>query len=216
MPMHDWTRVNAGIYHDFHNEWTLAIKRSLNNGLLPKDYYALTEQPAGPFVPDVIALQKPVGMNGTLPDTGPGGGVLLAEAPPRVRFHAEVIDADVYARRARQVTIRHVSEHEVIAMIEIVSPGNKDSIYKFRAFVEKSATLIWHGIHLVVIDPFPPTPRDPQGIHKAIGSSSPATTISRCRPTLRSRWRVIGLEMCPKPSSSRQPSAPPSSICLYF
>jgi hypothetical protein len=21
MPMHDWTRVDAGIYHDFHHEW---------------------------------------------------------------------------------------------------------------------------------------------------------------------------------------------------
>ena len=168
MPMHDWTRVNAGIYHAFHDEWNLAIKRSLNSGLLPNDYYALTEKPVGPNVPDVIALQKPVGMNGTLPDTGPGGGVLLAEAPPRVRFRSEVIDSDVYARRAKHVTIRHTSEHEIVAVIEIVSPGNKDGEYKFRSFVEKAAAMIWQGIHLLVIDPFPPTPRDPQGIHKAI------------------------------------------------
>lgn len=167
MPMHDWTRVNAGIFHDFHNEWNSAIKKRLNNGLLPKDYYALTEQPVGPYVPDVIALQKPV-LNGFLPDAGPGGGVLLAEAPPRVRFRDEALELDPYAHKAKQVTIRHTSEHEIVAVIEIVSPGNKDSNFKFQSFVEKAAAMIWQGIHLLVIDPFPPSPRDPQGIHKAI------------------------------------------------
>ena len=38
MPMHDWTRVEAGIYHHFHHEWISAIGRSLNRGLLPEDY----------------------------------------------------------------------------------------------------------------------------------------------------------------------------------
>ncbi len=32
MPMHDWTRVDAGIYHDFHHEWISEIKRALNRG----------------------------------------------------------------------------------------------------------------------------------------------------------------------------------------
>jgi hypothetical protein len=34
--------------------------------------------------------------------------------------------------------------------------------------VDKLVELIRHGIHLLVIDLFPPGPRDPQGIHKAI------------------------------------------------
>src|SRR5690606_1979521 len=40
MPMHDWTRVAAGIYHDFHHEWISAIKQALN-AVLPGTYYAL-------------------------------------------------------------------------------------------------------------------------------------------------------------------------------
>ena len=28
MPMHDWTRVDAGIYDDFHHEWISEIKRA--------------------------------------------------------------------------------------------------------------------------------------------------------------------------------------------
>jgi hypothetical protein len=57
---------------------------------------------------------------------------------------------------------------EVVAVIEIVSPGNKHSKAALRSFVEKAADLIQLGIHLLVIDPFPPTKRDPEGIHKAI------------------------------------------------
>ena len=34
--------------------------------------------------------------------------------------------------------------------------------------VEKSADLLRQGVHLLVIDLFPPGKRDPQGIHKAI------------------------------------------------
>ena len=53
-------------------------------------------------------------------------------------------------------------------MIEIVSPGNKASKNELRTFVEKTANLIAQGVHLLVIDLFPPSKRDPQGIHKAI------------------------------------------------
>jgi hypothetical protein len=55
-----------------------------------------------------------------------------------------------------------------VAVIEIVSPGNKSSRNALAAFVRKAADLIWQGIHLLVIDLFPTSARDPQGIHKAI------------------------------------------------
>ncbi len=47
MPVHDWTRVIAGTFHDFHHEWIMAIKRTLNSGLLPSEYYAMAEQITG-------------------------------------------------------------------------------------------------------------------------------------------------------------------------
>jgi hypothetical protein len=37
-----------------------------------------------------------------------------------------------------------------------------------RSFVEKAVRILRAGIHLVVLDLFPPGPRDPQGLHKAI------------------------------------------------
>ena len=57
MPMHDWTRVDAGIYHHFLHEWISEINRALNRGLLPPDYYAMAEQVAAGFGPDVLTLQ---------------------------------------------------------------------------------------------------------------------------------------------------------------
>jgi hypothetical protein len=57
---------------------------------------------------------------------------------------------------------------KVVSVIEIVSPGNKGNRANLRAFVEKAVDFLRQGIHLLVIDLFPPTDRDPQGIHKAI------------------------------------------------
>ena len=55
-----------------------------------------------------------------------------------------------------------------MSVVEIVSPGNKSSRTALRQFVEKFAHLIGKGIHLLVVDLFPPTKRDPQGMYKAI------------------------------------------------
>lgn len=81
MPVHDWTRVEAGIFHAFHHDWITEIARALNRGLLPSDYYALPEQIAGEFGPDVLTLSTshPASNAGT-----PSGGIALAVAPPKV------------------------------------------------------------------------------------------------------------------------------------
>jgi len=165
MPVHDWTRVDAGIFHHFHLEWIGDLSRALNRGLLPPDYYALAEQLAGGIGPDVLSLQRPTRDDGI--GEGPAGGVVLAITPPRVQLRLRA-EPDVYAAKARTIVIRHVSKHQVIAMVEIVSPGNKNSRHGLRAFVEKAVYVLRGGIHLVIVDLFPPGNRDPQGLHKVI------------------------------------------------
>ena len=138
MPIHDWTRVTAGIFHDFHHEWISEIKRALNGGLLPPGYYALAEQIAGGMGPDVLALEVPSPRPPEpSPATAPEGVIGLATRPPRVRYHARTED-DLYTRRAKAVVIRHTSGHEVIAMVELVSPGNKGSGAALSSFVRKA------------------------------------------------------------------------------
>ena len=44
MPLHDWTRVEAGLFHSFHLSWLHCLMQSLNGGLLPEDYYALIDR----------------------------------------------------------------------------------------------------------------------------------------------------------------------------
>lgn len=171
MPIHDWTRVDAGIFHDFHHAWIEEIKRSLNAGTLPGDYYALAEQHAAGFGPDVLTLQGS-GDNdnksngGLLPTSGANGGGLLL-APPKARLVAET-DMEFYRRKQHTVTVRHVSGDRIVAMVEIVSSGNKSSRNAMRSFVEKAGELLDKRIHLLLIDLHPPGPRDPQGIHGVV------------------------------------------------
>ena len=163
MPIHDWTRVDAGLFHHFHQDWMMELARSLNAGRLPPGYIALAEQQIGGPIPDVLTLQRgPRGADGS----EPAGGLAVATAPPQARFVIEG-EEDAYVRRANRISIHH-RHGEVVAVIEIVSPGNKSSFSALRAFVRKASDLIWQGIHLLIVDLLPPSGRDPQGIHKAI------------------------------------------------
>jgi hypothetical protein len=169
MPIHDWTRVEADIFHDFHHAWTEEIKRALNNGLLPGDYYALAEQFAAGFGPDVLTLQGRG--NDDAPDTPSpppsGGGVALLLAPPKAQPTAETA-LDFYRRKQNTIVVRHVSGDRIVAMVEVISPGNKASRHGVRALVDKAVQLLERQVHLLFLDLHPPGPRDPNGVHGLI------------------------------------------------
>jgi hypothetical protein len=163
MPIHDWTRTYAGIFHSFHPSWCGRIQDRLNGGVLPEDYYALTEQVAVGIEGDVLTLQD---RGDAPPDpTDTGGGAVLATAP-KTRFVAVL--GQFPPRKKNTVAVRDVSDDRVVAVIEIISPGNKESRSGFRAFLDKTVDLVAKGVHLLILDLFPPTPRDPHGIHAAI------------------------------------------------
>src|SRR5580693_1851597 len=124
MPMHNWTLVEAGIFHAFLHHWISAISDTLNTGLLPPEYYALPEQQAAGFGPDVLTLQDPSRRLGDEVVESASSITLLAR--PRTRFMAET-DVEFYRRKKSSVVVRHVSGDRIVAMIEIVSPGNKTS-----------------------------------------------------------------------------------------
>ncbi len=78
MPVHDWTRVDAGIFHHFHQRWVSALCDALNTGGLPPGYYALAEQVIGGPIPDVLTLQQ-TSQTGSSPDVS---GMAVMTAPP--------------------------------------------------------------------------------------------------------------------------------------
>ena len=58
MPIHDWARVEAGIFHHFHQAWTVEISNALNKDQLPDGFFALAEQIIGGPISDVVTLQR--------------------------------------------------------------------------------------------------------------------------------------------------------------
>jgi hypothetical protein len=145
MPIHDWTRVDAGIFHHFHQHWIGSITDILNERLLPRECYSLIEQREASFE----------------------RGVLTRVAEQRARIKAET-DLEFYRRKQNMAAVRHVSGDELVAVVEIVSKGNKSGRNAFDDFVRKSVEFLSHRAHVLILDLYPTTARDPQGIHGAI------------------------------------------------
>ncbi len=179
MPVHDWTRVSAGTFHDFHNAWITELRNALNGGLLPPGYYAQGEQFAGQIQTDVLTLHA-----GREPAAPAGAGVVILEdAPPRVSRRVTASEAAHVRAARRTLVIRHASGHRIVALLEILSPANKDRPRSVSDFVDKAAEALHQGIHLLVVDLFPPGPHDPHGIHaliwEAYGDGSDAPPADR-------------------------------------
>jgi len=174
MPIHDWTRVTAGTWHDFHLAWIAEMRNALNGGRLPPSYYVQAEQIAEPLGPDVLTLQTAeLSPEPGIEEPSSGGlavataGLAVATVPPRARLVDEAEMSD-YVLKRRTLVIRHVSGDRIVALLELVSPGNKSAQFALRSFVDKAIEALLRGYHLLIVDLFPPTPRDPQGIHGAI------------------------------------------------
>ena len=77
-------------------------------------------------------------------------------------------EVEHYADKRSRVTIRHRSGDDVVAMIEIVSPGNKAKAEAIRSLVDKAVALLDNGIHISIVDVFPNPKRLPRGFGGAI------------------------------------------------
>lgn len=164
MPIHAWSKTDAGLFHHFHQRWIGNLCDGLN-AILPADFFAMSEQVAAGPIPDVLTLGR------WDRDSEPGkpghhGGVQLSTAPPRTTFLRRA-ESDLYALKADRLAVRH-RLGELVAVVEIVSPGNKSGKAAIRAFVDKAVQFLRQGVHLLIIDLFPPTRRDPQGLHPLI------------------------------------------------
>ena len=87
-------------------------------------------------------------------------------APPRTRMVVQLREGRFH-ERANRITIRH-HLGEVVSVIEVVSPGNKSGKLAVREFVTKAVDFLKRGVNLLIVDPFPPGPQDPQSLHKLI------------------------------------------------
>lgn len=140
--------------------------------VLPDGYYALAEQVAGSFIPDVLTLREP-GDSTTLEADDfdqINGGTAVALVPPQTAITDTIADANVIAAPQRRITIRHTTDDRIVALLEIVSPGNKDKRAAVEQFVDKAAIALGEGLHLLVVELFPPGTFDPEGLHGLLWS----------------------------------------------
>lgn len=94
-----------------------------------------------------------------------GGGLLLA--PPKTRPIAQT-EMEFYRRKQSLIAVRHVSGDRVVAVVEVVSPGNKSTRNALDDFARKDADFLNRRVHLLILDLLPTGRHDPRGIHGAI------------------------------------------------
>jgi Protein of unknown function (DUF4058) len=167
MQIHNWTRVGDATFHAFHTRWITHLSDALNKGRLPRNFYSDPEQHVGRRIADVLTLHAsdPERLR-NIPEPEDGVAVALAEAPPRVSSTLTLGPPEKRLRRT--LTIRHTSGHRIVALVEILSPSNKATATDVEEFVAKAKAAIDAGIHLSVIDLFPPGKHDPAGMQGEI------------------------------------------------
>ena len=167
MPIHDWTLLPGAIFHSFHGSWIHEIADALNDGVLPPGYYALGERRIAGMEPDVLAFHRSGARPAPAPPAAGGAALSLATRPPAV---STVERADGWDEEPLETSavVRTADGDAVVAVIEVASPGNKDSRPKLDAFLGKGVGLIGAGVHLLLIDLHPPGPLDPRGLHAAL------------------------------------------------
>jgi hypothetical protein len=162
MPIHDWTRTSDAAYHNFQLDWATRLSTLLNGGILPPSHFSMAEtvdiRPAADFCalpePDQQVIHR--NNDDRLFDA--------AEHPPRSTFRM-VDERRQYA--CRVVTVRD-DLHQPAAAIMLITRQDHQTVYRQEAMVRLGVGTITRGIHLLVVDLFPPNPCNPQGIHKLI------------------------------------------------
>ena len=168
-----------GLWPSFHNRMIVGLGNLLSRQLRPEYRVGIEERvqistepgsngsdngSSGGFrVPDVAVL------TGVGASVGAGVAVAAASGGGDLRFPAPERSADAIAVRLptpdlfkeRYLEVRRVSNREVVAVIELLSPSNKGGGSGHRAYLNKRAAVLASLAHLVEIDFLRAGPRMP-------------------------------------------------------
>jgi hypothetical protein len=138
-------------WESFHSQWAASLAAYLNRDKLPPRYYAEMQVHVGGRIEiDVATMESPP--NGPTPAPAAVATAVLAPAavwaPPEPLLAMPAVFPDEFE------VLVYVEEGglNLVAAVELVSPGNKDRDESRRAFAAKCASYLHQGVGLVIVD----------------------------------------------------------------
>jgi hypothetical protein len=131
-------------WEGFHSLWAAAMVERLNRDVLGEEYFADMHVHIGSQVEVDVATLK------DQPDTRTG--IATAVKPTWSPPSTVLILPTIFPDDIEVQVYRTTAGPELVAAIELVSPGNKDRAEARRAFAAKCVGYLSRGIGLVVID----------------------------------------------------------------
>lgn len=159
MPLLDHFRPPIALHHQwasFHARWAVALADDLNRRL-PRRFLAENQVQLGRRVEaDVVEFDQEYSREeepgGHFSSNG-GGGAVVAVAPEVYAPPAPAMSIGVVFQDAIEVRVYdQARDRRVVAVIELVSPANKDRPDERETFALKSLGYLKAGIGLVVLD----------------------------------------------------------------
>jgi hypothetical protein len=152
MPLLDHFREPVPIarkWESFHSYFAVAIGAYLNRTLPDRFFAAVQMHPGTGVEADVAEFDTAP----SAPTNGPGGGVgLLTYAAPAVTGEFPIAFPDDF----EVPVLDGGRENRLVAVVELVSEGNKDRPDKRQAFATKCNAYLQRGVGVVVFDPIYP------------------------------------------------------------
>ena len=152
MPLRDHFRpltTKSGSWESLHGGWPMVIVQQIRNQL-PPGFVAALRVHLGPYFEINSAADESDDPTSNFGARGGGAGAMAALAPPRPTW---AIETDAPEDDVYEVEIYNVEEERtLVAVIEIVSPANKDRPEKRRAFAGKCGALLRKGVAVSVVD----------------------------------------------------------------
>jgi Protein of unknown function (DUF4058) len=137
-------------WESFHAKLAVSIADHLNR-ILPRRFIAEVQTHLGSRVEaDVVEFEwLKDGDRAEDVGNGPGGGVAVhAWAPPVATLIMPAVFPDTFEVQVRDGD----DDMRLVAVVELVSPGNKDRPETRPGFASKSAAYLQRGIGLIVVD----------------------------------------------------------------
>jgi hypothetical protein len=174
-------------WRSFHGAWAAAMARLLNQGVLPAGYYAVPLMDRdGPVEIDVAALRDDAtsrpedGATAFQTWTPPAPGLAVAVELPA----GDAVEVQVFADDG---------DPRLTAVVELVSPRNKDLPQARQAFAVKGAGYLQQGSGVVIVDTVTTRRADPNAALLSLLGADAGDALATAGLSATS-YRAVGRE----------------------